>query len=303
MMRTHKLALYATPLLLLALAACHRPTPARGRRAILDDIGRTVLVPPEPRRLISLAPSSTEILYAIGAGDRLVGIDRYSDWPKATASVAKVGANLDPSLERILGLRPDLVFITTSANTEATDEGLAHAGIPVFVSRARKLSEIYADIEAIGGAVGREEAARALTASMRARFEKLRARWAGRPPVRTLVVVWPDPLVVASRTSHLDDLITLAGGINVADDSTQPFPTYSLERLLARAPEVILVGSHAAGAPAHGAFERLTAVPAVRDHRVYSIDGNLIFRPGPRVVEGAEAIARLLHPDEAGAPK
>src|SRR6185437_15715432 len=102
------------------------------------------------------------------------------------------------------------------------------------------------------------------------------ARLAGKPPVRTLVVVWPDPLVVASRTSHLDDLITAAGGINVADDSTQPFPTYSLERLLARAPEVILVGTHATGAPAHGPFERLGALPAVRDHRVYSIDGDLL---------------------------
>lgn len=296
-MRVHQILLLL--LATCALSACHRgPAPAISGRTIRDDLGRTLTVPRELHRLISLSPSSTEILYAIGAGDLVVGLDRFSDWPPAARAIEKVGANLNPSLERILALRPDLVFTARSANAEATTTGLTRAGVPVFVSRADRLQDIYADIEAIGVAVDRVKEAHALTASMRRELGALATVTRSEPAVKTLVVVWPDPLVVAGHASHLDDLITAAGGLNVADDSTQPFPTYSLERLLTRAPAVILVGTHSGGTP-QGPFEKLTAVPAVRDHRVYPIDGDLLFRPGPRVVEGARAIAHLLHPDLA----
>ncbi len=288
----------------IAVGGCTRvaPAAATGRRTVRDGLGRPVLVPDRVARVVSLSPSSTEIVYALGAGDRVVGLDRYSDWPPETRKVDKVGANLEPSLERIVALRPDLVLTATTANTQATTQAIERTGIAVFVSKADTLAQIYEDIESIGDAIGRLPEARVLTRSMRARLEALRARHAGRRPVRTLLVVWSEPLVVAGRASHLDDLITAAGGVNIVDDSAIPFPNYSLERVMARAPEALVVGTHAYGSPPLAPLERLTTVPAVRDHRVYLIDGDLLFRPGPRVVEGAEALARLLVPEEAHVP-
>jgi iron complex transport system substrate-binding protein len=238
-------------------------------------------------------------LFAIGAGPKVVGIDRYSDWPPEAARVEKVGADIDPSLERIVALEPDLVFTASSANTQATVEALERAGLPVYVSRAESLDGIYRDLEAIGDAVGRTVEARALAASMRGRLAAIAARVAPRPRERTAVVVWTQPLVLAGARSHVGDLLRLAGGQNVADDSPQPFPTYSLERLLARAPAVLVVGSHKDNAPPLAPLERLTALPAVRNHRLVAVDGDLLFRPGPRVVDGAEALMRLVHPEVA----
>jgi iron complex transport system substrate-binding protein len=254
---------------------------------------------PAVARVVSLAPSSTEILFAVGAGAKLVGRDRYSDWPPEAARVETVGADIDPSLERIVGLRPDLVLTSTSANTQATADALERAGVPVYVSRSESLEAIYQDVQAIGDAVGRGDEARALAARMRARLEALRRRVAGRPVERAAVVVWTEPLVLAGRHSHVGDILGAVGGDNVVEGSPQPFPTFSLERLLARAPEVVVVGSHKDNAPPLTPLERLSTLPAVQHHRLLTIDGDLLFRPGPRVVDGAEALARMIHPEVA----
>jgi iron complex transport system substrate-binding protein len=283
--------------LALALAGCVRPSPpSASARRVHDGLGREVALPAVVRRVVSLAPSSTEILFAVGAGPLLVGVDRYSDWPPEARAVQKVGADVDPSLERILALKPDVVFTATSANTQATAEALARLGLAVFVSRAGSLEEIYADVVAVGGAAGRAAEAARLSAAMRARIEAVHARAARRPPVPTLVVVWPEPLVVAGRASHVGDLLAAAGARNVADDSAQPFPAYSLERVIARAPELIVVGTHDHGTPPLAPLERLSTVPAVRQRRIHVVDGNLLFRPGPRVTDGVELLAHLVAP-------
>jgi iron complex transport system substrate-binding protein len=280
--------------LLVLLAACRGRGAPVGARSVTDGMGRAVRLPATVARVVSLAPSSTEILFAIGAGATVVGLDRYSDWPPQTARVEKVGANLDPSLERVVALRPDVVFTNTSANNQATVEGLERLGLAVFVSRSEGLEAIYRDVQAIGDAVGRSAAASRLAADLRARVEAVRARARGAPPVRTLVVVWPDPLVVAGPTTHVSDLLAAVGAVNVADDTRQSFPTYSLERVIARAPEALIVGTHSNGPPSLAALERLTTVPAVRDRRVFTVDGDLLFRPGPRVADAVERLAELL---------
>lgn len=280
-------------------AGCARPRPhAPDDRTVVDGLGRQVRLPRAITRVVSLAPSSTEILFALGAGPLVVGVDRYSDYPPAARSVAHVGAEVDPSLERIVALRPDVVFTATSANAQDTVETLERLGLPVYVSRAESLETILADLRGIGGALGLEADATRLTAEMRARLEAVRQRSAGRRPARVLVVVWPEPLVVAGRSSHVADLVRAAGGENVADDSSQPFPTYSTERVLEHAPEVVFVGTHSDGpAPSLAPILRLASLPAVRDHRVFTVDGNLLFRPGPRVVDGVEALAARIRGD------
>jgi iron complex transport system substrate-binding protein len=291
-------------LLLVVFAGCRGPAAAGGaRREVRDGTGVVVTLAVTVTRVISLAPSSTEIVYALGAGDRLVGVDRYSDWPPEARAVARVGADIDPSLERIVALKPDLVLTATTANSPRTADALKNLGIPVYVSRASRLEEVYLDVEGIGQALGRAETGRALASSLKARIAAVRATMAGVAPVLSAVVVWTDPLVLAGPGSHVADLLAAAGGRNAADDVAQPFPTYSLERLVKRAPEVIVVGSHADGRPTLQPLERLATLPAVQHRRVYRIDGDLLFRPGPRVVEGAERLARLLHPDvDGGAP-
>ncbi|MDB4971403.1 MAG: periplasmic binding protein [Myxococcales bacterium] len=266
-------------LFLAALSGCHKPAPPAAH----------------VRRVVSLAPSSTEILFALDAGPLVVGADQYSDYPPAARGVPRVGNDLAPSVERILGLKPDVVFIATTANSRDLAGELSRLGIRVVVSSAASLDDVFADIEKIGAAVERPAAATTLVATLRARIAAVTQGVAGKPRPRTAVVVWPDPLTVAGGKSFVDEAIRAAGGDNIAADSPQPYPQYSVERLLARAPEVVVVGTHATE-PSLAAFEAYSSLPAVKAHRVHRVDGDLLFRPGPRLVDGIEALARLLHP-------
>jgi iron complex transport system substrate-binding protein len=265
---------------LLMMGACHRaPTPR----------------PHQARRIVSLAPSSTEILYALGAGDRVVGVDQYSDWPPEALRVPRVGSDLQPSVERILALKPDVVFVATSANSRELPLELERFGIRVVISRIDTLDDLWRDITQSGEAIDQHDAAVALVDKLRARIAATHARVAALPPVKALVVVWADPLTVAGGHSFVDDVIRAAGGDNIAGDSAQPYPQYSVERMLARAPAVIVVGSHKGG-PALEPLLAHASLPAVKNGRVHSVDGDLLFRPGPRLADGVELLARLFHP-------
>jgi len=288
--------------LALAVAGCSSApaaSPRRaGERAVLDGMGRTVRLPAAVARVVSLAPSSTEILWAVGAGPLVVGLDRYSDWPPETARIERVGADLDPSLERIVALRPDVVFTARTANNQRTVEALERAGLSVYVSHAERLDAIFDDVERIAAAVGRAAQGRALAASLRARRDAVVARTAKQPRVKAAVVVWSEPLIVAGPGSQVDEALADAGGENVAADAAPGYPSFSAERLIARAPEVVFVGTHANGEtdPARAFAAKLPTLPAVRAGRVLPIDGDLLFRPGPRIVEALERLARGLHP-------
>jgi iron complex transport system substrate-binding protein len=266
-------------LLSLFLCACHRAPPASSA----------------PRRVVSLAPSTTEILFALGAGDLLVGVDQYSDFPPEAKRVPQVGNDLSPSIERILGLRPDVVLMSSSANTRELMDELGRLGVRVVGTRAEMLEEVFGDIATVGRALGRTAAADVLVGRLRARVAAVQARVAALPKPRTLVVVWPEPLSVAGGHSFVDDAITAAGGVNVAADAPVPYPQYSVERLLARAPEVVIVGAHDGG-PTTTVIDGYRSLPAVKAHRVHRVDGALLFRPGPRLIDGIEALAKLLHP-------
>jgi iron complex transport system substrate-binding protein len=284
---------------LALLSACHAAPHAPAQRTLVDAIGRTVALG-EVKRVVSLAPSSTEIVYALGAGAMLVGVDRYSDYPSAARALPQLGTDMAPSVETIVALKPDVVLVATSANAQRSLDLIGRTGVPVYVSRADSLNAIYADIAGIGAVLGRELQAKALVATMRTRAAAVGARYAAEPPTSAAVIVWPQPLVVAARGSHVGDLVEAAGGRNVVTESTQPYPTYSTERLVKLSPEVIIVGTHATDPPSLAALDALTAIPAVRDHRVHLVDGDLLFRPGPRVVDGIEALAALLHPATDG---
>ncbi len=288
-------------LISLAAACSPRPAPSAsaavpGGRTIRDAFDRQVSLPPRITRIVSLAPSTTEMVFALGGGDRLVGVDQYSDYPSEAAKLPRVGSTIEPSIERILGLRPDVVLTATSANRQSTTDELARLGVAVVVTKGSSLEQIFADLAIVGEATAQQAQATALIARLRAELAALQQRASQLPKTRCAIVVWPEPLVVAGPGSHLDDLLAITGGTNIAADANQAFPTYSQERLIQRAPEVLIVGTHKQQRPPDlEPLRRLASLPAVRNDRVHLVDGDVLFRPGPRIGEAAAHLFRLLH--------
>jgi len=287
---------------LALLLGCSR-TRAPTSPPLRDELGRPVHVRTLPaHRVVSLAPNVTEILFALGAQETLVGVDSFSDYPPAATQVARVGTDLEPSFEKIVALRPDVVVTATTANPQQAAEAIERMGVPIYVTRTETLADLEPTVLDLGVLVGRAQAAHALAARIREGVAGVRAATARAPRVRTLLLVWSDPLFVVGKHTYTSDLLAAAGGANVAEDAGDGFPKYSLERVLRHQPEVMIVGSHKNDDPKQSPFaywQRFPELPAVRTGRLHAVDGDLIFRPGPRVVEGARALAAILHPELA----
>ena len=291
--------------LAVGASACHRGA-GMAAAAFTDEVGRPVTPRARPtRRLVSLAPNVTELLFAIGAGDQVVGIDRYSDQPAGRVEhLPSVGSDYEPSLEKIVGLTPDLVLLSRSANRRETADALERLGVPSFITETPAIADMPRTMRDLGALTGHAADAAAQLAHLQAGLAAVRARVAGQPRPRVLVVVWPEPLYVAGRETFTHDLIDVAGGQNVAADA-RGYTTFPLERVLAAAPDVIILPTHAASGTGDAAavayWARWPSLPAVRDHRVFAIEDAIVSRPGARLVEGAARLASLLHPAQPAA--
>jgi len=265
----------------------------------VDMLGREVVLAAPPARIISLVPSVTELVFALGAEDRLVGITDYCDFPPEARRKPSVGGMVAPSLETIVALRPDVVVATDSGNRQETVGQLRRLGIPVYLVRANRFGEVVEVASRIGQLTGRERAVTALTARLRARVDAVARAVSRRPRPRVLYVLWPEPLIVPGRDAIVTELIQLAGGESITGGEPSDYPRFSIEAAVVRAPEVIVLARHGTGsAPlARDKWDALTELPAVKAGRVYAVDGNLLHRYGPRVVDGLEHLARLLHPE------
>lgn len=284
--------------LALAGAALAGPAPPDTRR-VTDMRGRLVTLPAAPTRIVSLVPSATEILFALGADDRIVGVTDFCDFPPAARAKPRVGGMLAPSLEAVVALRPDLVVATDAGTRRETVARLAELGLPVYLVGARRVAEAFEVIDRLGALTGRAEAAAALRARLAQRVQEIARAVADRPRPRVLYVLWPEPLLVPGRQAIVTELIALAGGASVTADEPGDYPRLSLEAVVARAPEVIVLARHGAAAPplARDPWDRLRSVPAVRAGRVHGIDGDLVHRYGPRLVDGLLELARTFHPE------
>ena len=263
----------------------------------VDMVGRRVELQKPPRRIISLAPSLTEILFALGAGDSVVGVTDYADYPTEAGGKPTVGGGVDPDLEVIVALQPDLVLIAADANRWETLIQLEQLQIPVFGVKPVGVEGVLASILKVGEAVGRQPQAEGLIARMRRRMAAVSQKVSVLARPRVLCVVWIDPLIVAGGETVIDDLINLAGGVNIV--RTAGFPRYSLEELVVDPPDVILLALDRGGLHHGEALRRLPVwreVRPVREGAVRVIDASLTSRPGPRIVDGVELLARLLHP-------
>jgi len=272
----------AAVVLALVLGACGEPAPIVGGTA---------------SRLVVLAPSATETVFALGAGDRVVGVCGQCDFPPDAARLPKVGGYLAPSVESVLGVRPDLVIAVPSPGNREAVRAIERTGVRVLVVQDRQLDDLFASIRTIADALGIAEAGERLAREIREALDAVRARVADRPRVRTLLVVGHSPLIVAGGGTLQGELVDIAGGTNVAADVGAAFPQVSAEIVVARAPEVILDAAMGTEAGARELFANLTTVPAVVNKRIVAIQSDALFRAGPRVPEGAAILASAMHPD------
>ncbi|HEY7724645.1 MAG TPA: helical backbone metal receptor [Anaeromyxobacteraceae bacterium] len=250
--------------------------------------------PASPRRVVSLAPSLTDTVAAMGLADRLVGVTRYDDAPEV-AGLPRVGGFLDPSPEIVLGLRPDLVLWLTDGGALPAVRRIADLGVPVRALPVVGVADAIAAARLVGEALGAPEAGRRLGSSLAAAVEGARRRAAGLRRVRVLFVVGREPLVVAGPGSYPDELLRLAGGANVAAGA-RPWPVFPLERAVALDPELVV--DAAVLEPAQG-ISRLAAIPAVRRGAVRRLPNDDALRPGPRLARALDDLLGALHPEAA----
>jgi iron complex transport system substrate-binding protein len=273
--------------------------PAAGSaRTVKDQTGRMVNVPENPHRLVSLAPNITEIVYALGLGDELVGDTDNCDFPPRATSKPHVGTMVNPSLERIVALKPDLALGTPEANRRETADQLERLGVPVYGVTANTLAGTLASIEDLGKVLGRAAEASRLVAQMQARIDRVGNRIKGQPEPRVLLVVWYRPLITVGPGTFIADVIRAAGGNPIGENLKGEWPRLTLEELLPLNPDVILFPKTESFSPS---LEEFRALPGWKDLRAVK-DGRMCFvsetieRSGPRLVDALEELANLLHP-------
>jgi iron complex transport system substrate-binding protein len=261
-----------------------------------------------PERIVSTAPSITELLYALGLGNRVVGVTRFCRYPPEAQLKPKIGDYISPNLEAIAALRPDLVIIQT--NPIHLADQLARLKVRVLEINQENIGAIYKSIHDVGAATSTEHAAAQLSDSLLDGLGKIRNRVSALPRVRMMFVIGRSPnrldgLVVAGRASYLNEVIEVAGGENVFRDAMAAYPQVSLEEVMARNPEVIVdmgdmsdtIGvteEHKRNVVA--LWNRVPTLAAVKQHRVYAVASDIFAVPGPRVTEAAKAFAEMLHP-------
>lgn len=258
-----------------------------------DDRGVTVRLSSAPRRVISLAPNLTEIVFLLRQEERLVGVTRYCNYPPRAAALPRVGGIVDPDVERIVAAGPDLVLCTTDGNPKERVRVLEEMGIPCFAVGPQDLAAVFETIERIGALLGVPERGRKEADALRDRAERA-SRTKRAPLPRVLFVISTSPVIAAGNGTFLDEIVRASGGNNAAAGYGGRYPRLSVEDLLKASPDIILVAAMAGVERFSPAVSRWTEVPAFRNGDVVTLDGDLVTRPGPRMVTALEKVAGVL---------
>ena len=262
-----------------------------------------------PKRIVSLVPSMTEVLFAIGAGDEVVGVSSYDRFPPEVMSKPRVGALIDPDFERILSLKPDLVVVYSSQNDLI--ERLKRLGIAMLVSKHAGLADVTASIRDLGARLGRSERAAQVVGAIERDLAEIRKRTAGRPRPKTALIFGREPgtlraIYASAGVGFMHDMLLAAGGDDVFGDVKRENLQVTVEVLLSRAPEVIIEVHPAEGwtperlLKEQNVWNTLTSLPAVKSKRVHLLADDRLWAPGPRVAEGVRRLAEILHPEAFG---
>jgi ABC-type Fe3+-hydroxamate transport system substrate-binding protein len=267
---------------------------------VTDELGRTILVPVTPSRIVSLAPSLTETLYALGAENRLMGDTIYCDYPPDAQKKPKVGGAIDPNLEKIVALHPDLVLVTKGFNRPDTVRALERLGIPSYATDPHNVDEIISSTQKLAALLNIEAAGKTLAEELQQRLAALQSKLNNVPPKRVLFIVWTDPLISIGKHTFIADALRRAGAVSIVD-SAQDWPQISLEEVVHLQPDfLVFAANHSEGATRD--FEMLSVrqgwriLDAVRNRR-YAVISDAVNRPAPRIVSAIEDLAHQLHPE------
>lgn len=273
-------------------------TPDTTGISLLDDFGNEVKLEGPAQRIISLAPSNTEILFAIGAGDRVIGVTTFDDYPEEVLEIEKIGDFNGMNLERIIELEPDLVISYGEGITEETQR-LVEAGIQIAGFEPESIEEILETIERIGLLTGNSSEAEVLSQEMLEKEAELIDKVKGLESKKVFYEIWHEPLMAAGPGSFVDQLILLAGGVNVAGDAESEYPQFDLEQLIERNPQVYLTANDLPEKTADSIKERpgYENIDAIMNGQIYLLDGNIMSRPGPRIIEALEILIKAIHPE------
>ena len=283
---------------IFAFSSCKTDAPSpetkTPHRKFLDDREKKITLPVKVDRAISLAPNITEIAFAVGAGDRLVGVTTFCNYPQEAKKIQKVGDTLKPNIENIIALKPQVVFVSTASQLEAFTETLEKQGIAVFVTNPSSFKDIYKSIETIGGIFGESEKSKEVVEDMKKRIARVEEIARKADKVKTFVQI-DKSLYTIGKESFLTDLISKAGGDSVTKDVETAFPKISKEKALAMNPEAIILSESPDNDEPNEVFKNSAAV---KNGKVFNINADILSRPGPRLVDALEQIAKTLHPEK-----
>jgi iron complex transport system substrate-binding protein len=311
-MGLHTTVVSALVAIVLVLAGCQRPTEmpnTRGSattpkstpmRVVTDDLERQVTIPVDLKRVVSTAPSVTENIFAVGAGDRLVGVTTFCDYPEQAKSIAKIGDTMNPNMESIIALKPDIVFVSTASQIEAFMKTLEANGIAVYVTNPTSLTGMLEGLEKLGDLFGTNDKVEQLVPSLAKRYMAVADKVADQRTPTVFVQISREPLFTIGKQSLLQSVIETAGGHSLTMNIVSAYPKLSTETASALNPQAILLSDSPDNQEPNEAFKNS---PAMKNGRVYKINADILSRPGPRLVDALEQIAKLLHPEkfEAGA--
>lgn len=266
-------------------------------REVVDQVGRKVVLDGVPKRIVSLAPSVTETLFALGLESEIVGVTNYCDFPEAAKQKTKIGGIINPNYEVIASLKPGLLIATTSGNSKEAVEKLSRIGFPVYTVHAKTVAGTFQSILDIGEVTGKRTEADHLVETLRRRLTALREKIGHRSPKRVLFLVWYDPIIAPGKSSFINDALRAAGAESITADAAEAYPRYSLERIVMKRPDYIFLPK--SGHVIRANIERepgWQVVPAVIHKRIYFID-DPIQHPSPRLVDAIEGVAKILFPE------
>jgi iron complex transport system substrate-binding protein len=267
---------------------------------VRDEAGREVTFPFPPKRIVSLAPNITEILFSLGLDGEIVGVSVHCNFPEKAKSKPRVGSYISLDFEKITSLKPDLIIATGAGNTRDMVDRLGKLGFPSYVIYPKNFDDILKSILHIGQVVNREKEAKQITDGMRKRSQRVIELTKGLPRPKVFIQIGDTPIVTVGKGSFADDLIRLARGENIAGKEKEVYPRFGMEEILKRSPEVIVISSM----NPKGDYQKVLrewnqwkTIPAVKNGRIHLIDSDLLDRPSPRIVDGLEELARVLHPE------
>ena len=269
-------------------------------RFFADEMARTVKICYPPMRIISLAPSITEILFALGLNEEIEAVTDFCDYPEAVSKRPRVGGFINPNIEKIVSLKPDLIIAIRDGNRMGTIDRLNELAFPVYVVDPKSFDGVITTLQNIGDIVGRQENSKNIVNEIKAKREKTAILTRSLPRPKVFFQIGYLPMITVGKGSLADELIRLAGGRSISENESLNYPPYNIEIVVQKAPEIIIMSSMESKRNYSGLikmWQNWKSIPAVKRNAIHIVDSNIVDRPTPRIVEGLEAMLRIIHPE------